>query len=389
MDGVDAALVEVEGIGLEMEMNLVQSFHQPYPNDLRNLILQSGLEPKTSSLKHVSLLHRLLGEAFSVAAIQVADQAGVPLPGIQSIGCAGHTVWHEPDSRYPSSLTLGMATVIAEKTGVTTVTDFRTRDLVLGGQGLPLTSIIDYLLFHNFDEDRVLVNLGGIASLVYIPKNNNLRSVLGFQAGPCNSLLDGFISKLTGGREAYDAWGKHAVQGRCQESLLQRWLALPFFQRKPPKSLPLLEFGEEFIQQALKQAQTNRWSVNDLLCTASHLVASGIVMAIRRFLPRKPDRLLLGGGGVQNGFLWQLLEQQMDGIPLQKIDELGIPNRARKAVGYGGLAALLQDCVPANLMAVTGASGSRLLGTLTPGAPGNWARYVAWMSSQTAALAAA
>lgn len=388
VDGVDAALLQGQGIGTDLRLQLMQFLHLPYPIDLRDLLRQMG-GSATGSLKQLTLLHRLLGETFAQAARQVAEKASVPLQSVQVIGCPGHTFYHDADSRYPGTLSLGMPAVIAERTGLTTASDFRARDMAAGGQGLPVTALIDYLLFHDAGEDRALINLGGMSSLVYLPGVHTTSQVLGFQAGPCNVLLDGLMQRITRGKESFDAWGKHAVQGRCIEPLLERWLAHPALQRKPPRGIPRHEFGDDFLTQTLNQAATNQWSLHDLLCTATHLVARCITRAVERYLPRRPRRVLLSGGGVRNGLLWQLLEQQLQGCELNTIDEYGFPSRARKAVGFGGLAALLLDGVPGNLMSVTGAAGVRLLGSLTPGASTNWARCLAWMAHQTAALAAA
>src|SRR5439155_5791826 len=128
-----------------------------------------------------------------------------------------------------------------------------------------------------------------------------------------------------GGREHYDAGGKHAVQGRCIEALLERWLAHPALQRRAPRSLPPGEFGEEFVRLAVEQARQRNWSLHDLLCTATHFVARAIAEAVRRALPERPARVLLSGGGVRNGLLWHLLAQQLAGTPLERIDRLGIP----------------------------------------------------------------
>jgi anhydro-N-acetylmuramic acid kinase len=383
---VDAALLEADGVGLDLRLRLAHALHQPYPRDLRDLIVRFAAG---GGARPACLLHRVLGEAFAAAARQVADQASFSLQKAQCIGCPGHTVWHEPEGRYPATLALGVPAVVAERTGVTTVSDFSARDLLLGGQGLPITTLVDYLLFHDQQETRALVHLGGMATVAYLPAGGNHRQVLGFQAGPCNVFLDGLIQHVSRGREPFDAGGKHAVQGRCIESLLQRWLDHPGLQCRPPKSLHRQGFGEEFVLQALEQARQEQVSLHDLLCTATHFVAQGVSHAVRTILPVKPERLLLSGGGVRNGLLWHLLEQLLPGVPLETVDKHGIPAHARKAAAYGGLAALTMDGVPANLMSATGATGSRLLGSLTPGASANWARCVAWMAHQTAALAAA
>src|SRR5262249_13616766 len=145
-------------------------------------------------------------------------------------------------------------------------------------------------------------------------------------------------------------------------------------------------FGEEFVAQALEQARQLGCGVHDLLCTATHFVAHGITTSLRRFLPggRLPDRVLLSGGGVRNGLLWRLLEQQLGSVPVDGADKVGVPADARKPVAFGILAALLMDGVAANVPSATGAAGSRLLGALTPGSSANWARCLAWMAAQSA-----
>jgi anhydro-N-acetylmuramic acid kinase len=383
VDGIDAALVEVAGAGLDMQPRLLHFVQQTFPRDLRQLLLQVS-STTTHTARQTSLAHRLLGETFAAAVHQLADQASVSLLKVQCVGCAGHIAWHDTDGRYPSTLGLGMPGIIAERTGLTTVSDFRTRDLAAGGQGYPLTPLVDYLLFHHPREHRVLIHLGGVASLVSLPAGGSLRQVVGFQAAPCNIMLDGFMRVLTNGRETYDAGGKHAVQGCCIESLLERWLNHPVLQKRPPKSLVRKEFGEEFVAQAVQLARQNQWSLHDVLCTATHLVARGILTAMHRFLPAPPTRVLLSGGGVRNGLLWRLFEQNLGHTPLERIDRHGIPVDARKAVAYAGLAAMTLDGVPANVTSVTGASGPRLLGSITPGSTANWAHCLAWMATQTA-----
>jgi anhydro-N-acetylmuramic acid kinase len=386
-DGVDAALLEMDGAGLDLSVRPLGALHQAYPRDLRDLLLRQGTL-HGSEIKQACLLHRLLGETFATAARQVADRASFSLQKVQCLGCSGHTLWHDPEGRFPSSLSLGMAAIVAERTGVTTLSDFRSRDLAAGGQGAPLAALVDYVLFRHPQENRVLLHLGGIARVVYLPAGGRVQDVAGFEAGPCNLLLDGLMRQGTGGRETYDPGGKHAVQGRCIEALLERWLGHPYFQRRPPKSLARHSFGDDFAVQALQMAQQQHWPLHDILCTATHFVARSIAQALRRFLPpgHSISRILLSGGGVRNGLLWHLLEQQFAGIPLNRTDQVGIPAAVRKPMAYGLLAALTLDGIPANLPAATGATGSRLLGSVTPGSTTNWARCLAWMAAQTAPL---
>jgi anhydro-N-acetylmuramic acid kinase len=307
------------------------------------------------------------------------------LQRVQCIGCPGHMIWHDAEGRCPSTLTLGMAAVVAERCGVTTVSDFRTRDVAAGGQGVPLAALTDYLLFRHPQESRLLIHLGGLARVVFVPAGCRIHQVLGFEASPCNVLLDALMGHLTGGKESFDAGGKHAVQGKCIDALLQNWLHHPYLQRRPPKALPRHLFGDDFATAAVQQVRQAGGSLHDLLCTATHFVARGITTAVRRFLPSEPriDRVLLSGGGVRNGLLWRLLEQPFEGVPLQRTDEVGVPADLRKALSFGMLAALTLDGVPASVPSATGAAGSPLLGSITPGSSINWARCLAWMATQT------
>jgi anhydro-N-acetylmuramic acid kinase len=386
-DGVDAALAEVEGVGLELRLLQVHGLHQPYGRDLHELLCRvTG--PDAVEARLVSRLHRLLGETFAAAARTVADHASLSLQKVQCIGCPGHSVWHEAEGRFPSTLGLGMAAVVAERTGVTTVSDFHARDIAAGGQGVPMAALADYLLFRHAREGRALIHLGSLARVVYLPTGCRIHEIVGFDAGPCSVLLDALMRHLTGGREPYDPGGRHAVQGVCIEPLLHSWLSNPYFQRRPPKSLPRHLFGDEFAAQAVKQVRQHNGSLHDLLCTATHFVARAITLALRRLLTPTPviHRVHLSGGGVRNGLLWHLLEQQLAGIPLSRTDDAGVPGDLRKALSFALLAALTADGVPANAPAATGAAGSRLLGSLTPGSSINWARLLAWTAAQTAPL---
>ena len=386
-DGVDAALLAIEGVGLEMRCELVQSLYQPFGAELRDLVRRTcALGPV--EMEKLGLLHRLLGETFAAAGRQVADLAKLPLKKIHCAGCTGQTVWHDVHGRFPSTLALGMASVVAERLGLTTLSDFRGRDVAAGGQGIPLEALADYLLFRHPRQHRVLVHLGGLMRVAALPAGCRLNEMTAFEASPCNVLLDTLMVHLTNNRECHDNGGKHAVQGKCLEPLLQQWLGHPFFQRRPPRSVARHHFNEEFVVRVVQQARQLRGSLHDLLCTATHFVVRSITEALKRYVPAPvlSGRVLLSGGGVRNGFLWHLLEQHLAGVSLGKTDEVGLPAQACKAAAFGVLAALTMDGVAGNVPSVTGAAGSRLLGSITPGSSSNWARCLAWMAAQTAPL---
>ncbi len=380
VDGIDVVLMQIQGIGVEASIEQLHVQHQPFSPEMRETLLKLD-NSESSNLRSLGRLHRILGETYAAAARSVADSAGVGLARIQVIGSSGHTVSQDHEGRFPGSLSLGMSAVIAERTGVTVVSEFKARDLAAGGQGTSLGVLPDYMLFRHATQARLILHLGGIAGLVYLPPGCRLQDVIGLEAGPCGLVLDALIRQLTGGREWFDAGGKRAVQGRCLEALLQSWLAHPLLHRRPPRSFPRSVFADEFARRAVESLQDHHGSLHDLLCTATHFVAHGIHHAIRRYLPISihVDRVYLSGGGVRNGFLLHLLQQQFQ-APLARTDELGVPAASRQAMSYGLLAALTLDGVPGNAPSVTGAAGSRLLGHLTPGASSNWGRCLNWMA---------
>jgi anhydro-N-acetylmuramic acid kinase len=383
--GVDAALVCAEGLGTEMTLKVEHFLHAPFGNELRELLRRVTTSP-TPEVRLLATLHRILGETYALAVRQLLEQSRLPAQQILCIGCPGLSLWHDPDGRYPSTLNLGMAGVLAERTGLTTLGDFSSRDLALGGQGLPVTAFVDAMLFHHPQEHRVLIHLGSVATVVSLPAQlePSARNLRGFHAAPGTMLLDGLMRLLTNGREQLDAGGKHAVQGRCLDALLERWMQNHFFQQRPPKCVPRHEFGPDFLTRAIEQAKRLDGNLHDVLCTMTHFVARGIVHSLQHDLPSMPTRILLSGRGVRNGFLWHLLEQKLPPLPLEKTDAHGVSIEACKSLAYAGLAALTMDGIPTSLPSVTGASGPRLLGRFSPGSSGNWARCLAWMAQQTA-----
>jgi anhydro-N-acetylmuramic acid kinase len=406
--GVDAVLARVEGLGADAGLHVESYLHAPFGHELREL-LWGVATTAAPELRQLATLHRVLGETCALAVRQLLEQSRKPASQISCIGFPGLSLWHGAEGRFPSTLNLGMAGVLAERTGLTTLSDFSSRDLALGGQGLPLSAIVDAMLFHHPHEHRVVIHLGSTVTLVSLPAQSAAFTthhsplttyhspstthsdcnVIGFQAAPGTMLLDGLMRLLTNGREPYDAGGKHAVQGRCLEPLLERWMQDHFFRLRPPKCVPRHEFGPDFLSRAIEQAKHNSGNLHDVLCTMTHFVARATVHSLQNYVPAMPARVLLSGNGVRNGFLWHVLEQRLGPLPLEKTDAHGIPAQACKALAHAGLAALTMDGVPVNLPSVTGASGRRLLGQFSPGSSGNWARCLAWMAQQTSPLQAA
>jgi anhydro-N-acetylmuramic acid kinase len=277
-----------------------------------------------------------------------------------------------------------MTALVADRLGLTVVGDFREQDIAAGGQGMPLTAIADALLFRDPAQSRLLIHLGGVSSVVWLPAGGRVQDAVAFEAGPCNRLLDSVIERGTSGRERFDPGGRNAVQGRCLDALVDEWAGHPFLQQKPPKSLPRTAFGADFVDSAVKLAAANQGTLQDLLCTLSHFVIRAIAASCHRWLPigSHSHNVYLSGGGVRNGMLWRLLEHYVPQWELRRFDDLGVPPSARNATAAAILAALTLDGVPASTPGATGAVG-RMLGRLTPGTMPNWGRCLRWMSEQS------
>jgi anhydro-N-acetylmuramic acid kinase len=382
-DKVAAALIETKGAGIEQEVRPVWVLRQPYPRDVRDGLAQICAS-RTADLKQVTVLHRVLGESYAAVAHQIATEAGLPLSRIFCLGLEPQIMWREVEGRYPSILPLGMAAAVAEQTGITTLGSFAARDLVAGGQGTGVTDLADFVFYRTSGENRLIIHLGEVVRLVLLPANGRPRDIRGFEAGPCNILLDGLIASVTKGKESFDPGGRYAVQGKCHDGLLGRWLSHPYYARRPPKSVPRADFGREFVEQALQLARQEQISIHDVLCTATHLVARGVTDAVSRFLagPFPHIHVLVGGGGARNGFLLHLIQQGLVDLPLESLGQSGFPADGHRALATALLAALALDGVAANLPGSTGARSGRVLGSITPGSPANWARCIAWMAGQ-------
>jgi anhydro-N-acetylmuramic acid kinase len=383
-EGADAVLVETAGVGLGLSARVVGTVRRPHPPEVRELFQRTLPPGVPSSSGDVAALHRQLGESAAAAALQLVPPSRYESGRVMAAGHIGPLLWHEPAGRVAASVELGQASAIAERTGLTVFSEFRERDVAAGGQGMPITGLADWVQFRHPSEPRLLAHLGGITSVVFIPAGARPQDVLAFEVGPGTRLLDAVVRRASAGREAYDAGGKHAVQGKCLDGLLAAWLEHPYLQQRPPKSLGRTQFGPEWVARAARAVAEAKGSLEDLLCTLSHLLVRCLAVAVRA-LPKSVgvDHLWLSGGGTRNGLFWRLLEQELPGVALRRLDDLGVLAQARQAAGAAVLAAMAADGVPASSPGVTGAVG-RLLGRVTPGEPRNWARCARWMAEQSA-----
>jgi anhydro-N-acetylmuramic acid kinase len=368
LDGIDAALVEIDGAGGRFHWRLSGFRTYPYPRSRREEIhaVMAGTGPAA-----LTRLHARLGEWFAEAALELCRAEGVDVGGVDLIGSHGQTIWHQPpgpDGR-GATLQLGCPATIAERTGAAVVSDFRSRDMAAGGEGAPLVPWVDRLLYSG-DRPRVLQNIGGMANLTYLPPAGSDGTVIAFDTGPGNVLIDAAVELATDGEQSYDEDGRWARRGTVDEALLGSLASHPFFQRPPPKSTGRETFGRSYVRSLVETsppASSADWA--DLVATLTALTARTVAAAIGRWAPPGPGgEVVVTGGGSRNPALMELLARELAPTPLRRGDELGLRPEAREAVAFAVLAwAHVQD-VPGNLPEVTGALAPRVLGSLTPGA---------------------
>ena len=369
LDGVDAALVEVEGEGVsDVRARVVHWLTAPYPEERRRAIHDAILEGSAEAL---CALHADLGEWLAEAAQRVCREADVPLERVAAIGSHGQTVWHRPpaDGRRGATLQVGDAATIAERTGCAVVSDFRSRDVAAAGHGAPLVPWVDQALFALPDRARALQNIGGVGNVTHVPPRGSGAGIFAFDTGPGNSLIDAAVELATEGRHTYDRDGRLALRGRVDAALLDDLLRHPYFAAPPPKSTGREEFGRPFVArlvEAVRPEGDQDWM--DLVATLTELTARSIADAYRRWiLPRGVDEAVLSGGGAKNPALVARIRDLLAPLPVLDGSVLGVDPEAKEAVAFAVLAWAHLRGIPASAPAATGAVGPRVLGSFTPG----------------------
>jgi anhydro-N-acetylmuramic acid kinase len=366
-DGVDAAIVEI-GRG-KVWLLAFDTF--AYPAALRRQIL--GLcRPESARLDDICHYNFVLGEVFADAVIKLCSKSGISLSSIDLIGSHGQTVYHQPSGkRYNnktirSTLQIGEPSVIAQRTGVTTVADFRPRDMAVGGQGAPLVPYADYVLFKHKRLTRAVQNIGGIANVTFLPAGYTQDDIIAFDTGPGNMVIDGIIRLISGGGKNYDTGGKMAARGMIDKRLLGELLRHPFFRRRPPKSTGREEFGADFTERIYRRAGRKGLTNADIVATVTALSAKSIAQAYRRFLPALPDELILCGGGAHNCTLVEMLHAELPEVKMLSTDDFGISVDAKEAVSFAILAWATIKGITNNVPAATGAKKPVILGKIVP-----------------------
>ncbi len=358
-DGVSAALIKVRGSGFEIQglkkdlpIEILNHAIYPYPRSLRDRVL-AAIDFKTPE---ISRLNFELGEFFAQSALRLIRQSRTPnlKSQILVIGSHGQTIYHGPDDDPPNTLQIAEPAVIAERTGIPVVADFRPGDIAAGGQGAPLIGFFDWYCFRSLSP-LALLNIGGIANLTLVAKKP--EDVLAFDTGPGNCLMDMAINQATHGRLGYDRNGRLAGQGHIDEAAIERAIKnTKFFRKLPPKSTGRELFNADYLRRYFGKIKT----LENRLATLAAFSAETIALAFERYLAQIMDlhSLIVSGGGTKNQFLINRLQERLSGLKIQQTDGLGIPSSAREAAAFALLAHHAIRGHSNHLPRATGASGA-------------------------------
>jgi len=364
-DGVDVAIVDMGARGVKLRAFATV----PYPSALRRQVLEVS-EPGGGRVDEVCLLNFALGETFASALKTVVRKKRIALHSIELTGSHGQTVCHLPGAgrRSGATLQIGEPSVIAERTGITTVADFRGRDIAAGGQGAPLVPYADYVLFRHRAKSRAVQNIGGIANVTFLPASAHLVDVIAFDTGPGNMVIDSVARLATRGRSRYDTSGKLARKGKVDERLLARLMRHRFLKRRPPKTTGRRAFGKAFSEDLYASARRKGASPRDILATVTAFSARSIALAYEWFLAGMPDEVVLSGGGAHNRTLVSMLTAELpEKTKVLTSDAFGIPVDAKEAVAFAILARETIRGAAGNVPSATGAKRPVILGKIVPG----------------------
>lgn len=374
VDGVDAALVEISGTDSEPKVKLLAFENKPYPPQVREKIF-SLFTPANATVDKVGYMNFLLGEIYAKSALSVIEKAGMKPEEIDVIGSHGQTIWHAPIPESPDGIPvaytvqIGEGSVIAERTGILTVSDFRVADMAAGGQGAPLVPFSEYLLYRREKETILLQNIGGIGNMTVMPAGAKPRDVFAFDTGPGNMIIDAVISAVTGGEKTYDTGGETAVKGKVCNALLDILKEEPYYRQPLPKTTGREHFGVQYTEKILSWWKENPIPVEDLLATVTDLTAYSIADAYERYvLPKyQASEIIVGGGGSYNATLLRFMKERFapHGVAVRTQEDLGLSSDAKEAVAF----ALMADCCmrgKANtLPSVTGAEHPAVMGKIS------------------------
>lgn len=353
LDAIDCALFDCK----PHKTHLIEQHSLTYPTALRGQALQLA-QNQAMPISVIGELDTELGELYAQAILALLDKAKVKPERVRAIGNHGQTVWHQPQGPVRFSTQLGNPNIIAARTGIVTIADFRRMDMAYGGQGAPLAPAFHAAVFGSKSENRGILNIGGIANLSFLNKH---ELVLGFDSGPGNMLMDGWIQENL--QEPYDENGQWASNGKVNEALLETMLFAPYFIQKPPKSTGRELFNLEWLQEKLRFTH-QKISASDIQATLCELTARSICEAIRLHSPIELDAVYVCGGGVNNRYLIERIRKLNADLKISSTTELGIDPQWVECGIFAWLAQQRIHQQPIDLRKITGATQATLLGAI-------------------------
>ncbi len=367
-DGIEAVVVSLRGAPPRLDWKLLTHISFAFSAALREQIF-AAFRPVTGTVDRLCRLNFDLGEAFANAAFAVIDAARLKPDNIALIGSHGQTVWHEPPTAHTPGATLqiGSAAVIAERTGITTISNLRARDVAAGGHGAPVVSFLDWLLFRHPTRARAIHNIGGIGNVTFLPPLASSQDAIAFDTGPGNMLIDYCAARATAGAQSFDRDGELAARGRVSQPLLDELMAHPYLRLPPPKTTGRELFGAQFGIEVWKRGQELKLTDTDIVATATAFTAESIARAYRDFAPVRVDEIYLAGGGALNPTLVEMIRARVSPIEIHQHEELGLPASAKEAVAFAVLAYETFHGRTGNLPSCTGAHHAVVMGDITPG----------------------
>ena len=375
-DGIDVSLTRIAGAVPNLNAKLLNHTSVKFPPALRQEILRVA-EQQPITAGALSQLNFRLGELFATAALNACREFRVPPSKIALIGSHGQTIFHQgrPVSYFgastASTLQIGEPSVIAARTGITTVADFRPADIALGGQGAPLVPYADYLLYRHEKLGRVSLNLGGIANITVLPRAAKPQQIVAFDTGPANMLIDALVSHFTNGGQRFDKNAQLASQGRSISALLDELMRDPYLKLTPPKSTGREYYGNTYVKKLLTLGRRHRAKPNDLIRAATFFTALSVVDALNRFVLPKTQiqQLIVSGGGAHNPLILAQLSAALPDSDVLPSSSLGIPEDAKESFAFALLAYETFHRRPANLPSATGARSPAILGKISYALP--------------------
>ncbi|HOE07041.1 MAG TPA: anhydro-N-acetylmuramic acid kinase AnmK [Bacilli bacterium] len=360
LDGVDASLVNIEN----EKFTLIKFVTLPYEEDFKKKIMRN-LSDETAKLSEICSLNFELGYQFVVAIDLLLEGTPYQYEDIDFVASHGQTIWHNPHHQaglVPSTLQIGDASVIANKTGIKTISNFRTADMVVGGEGAPLVPMSEYMLFHSDEKNMLLQNIGGISNLTYLPKGCSIDEVIAFDCGPGNVMIDYFTSKYF--QKPYDDGGKIALSGKVIKAIFDELKKDDFIMKKPPKSTGREKYSAKNMEKLAEELHFNDYCPTDIITTITEFTVYSICYHYQKYI-KNFDEVIVSGGGSHNNYIIKRMREILNCKVLRQ-EDIGFSSDAKEAVAFVVLGYLTLQGKPGNVCSATGAKKPVILGSITP-----------------------